>query len=84
MTMAEISLSAASVCIQAVDDMIVKLEELLASGTEDNPADIQDFILSYDKVALELKKAYKKEWSPASNYPSYEKLMEGRQDRWGE
>lgn len=81
--MADISLYAISVCIQAVDNMIVELEESLDSGTDGNSADLQDFILSYEKVALELKKAYVKEWEPTSNYPSYEKLMEGRKDRWG-
>lgn len=82
--MADISLSAISVCILAVDDMIVKFEDLLASGTEDNPADLQDLIFSYEKIALELKQAYKKDWKPTSNFPSYEELMEGRQDRWGD
>lgn len=80
--MADISLNAIAVCIQAVDNMIVELENSLASETEDNPADLQEFIFSYEKVALELKRAYKTEWEPTSNCPSYEKLMEGSQDRW--
>jgi|LSQX01.3.fsa_nt_gb hypothetical protein len=82
--MAEITLSALSVCIQAVDDLIIKYDDLLTSGTEEDLNDLQMIILSYEKIALELKKAYKKEWEPTINLPSYEELMEGRQDRWSD
>jgi hypothetical protein len=85
--MAELDITALSVCIIAVDDLIKSLEDSLKSGEETSIEDIQDtqeLILSYEKVAMRLKMAYKEDWNESSNSLSYEKLLEreGRIDRW--
>jgi hypothetical protein len=72
--MADISIGALMMAIQAVNKEVVRLEMLLQSENLDDEADIQELLFSYEQTAEELKQLYIEKQKFAVNYPDYESL----------
>lgn len=72
--MSDISIGTLMMSIQAIKKEIARLEQLLASETLSDGADVQDLLLSYENAESELKKLYVEKQKFAKNYPAYESL----------
>lgn len=72
--MADISIGALMMSIQAVNKEIVRLEALLQTDGLSDGAECQDLLFSYEQTAEELKMAYIEKKKFASNYPEYDSL----------
>jgi hypothetical protein len=66
-----------AMAIQAVDFKIADIERAIAALPEDEGADLESLLLSYDKAAQALKRAYDEARAEADNLPPYEKLVRG-------
>lgn len=64
--------------IQAVQSEIRRFEGLLASETLRDPADIEIVVVTFERAAETLKAAYLSEWTPDSNLPAYDRLVDDR------
>ena len=72
--MADISIGALMMSIQAVKKEISNLENLLSSETLSDGADIQDLLCAYEETESELKSLYIEKQKYTKNYPEYESL----------
>lgn len=72
--MADISLGAVMMSIQALKKEIARLEGLLSSQTLSDGADVQDLLFAYESAESELKAIYVEKQRFTSNFPDYESL----------
>jgi len=61
--------------IQAVDAKMQAIETAIDAADEDDQADLEDLLLSYEKAADELRAAYLAALRLSSNLPSYDVLV---------
>ena len=76
--MADISIGTLMMSIQAVNQQILRLEELLKSEKLTNAADLHDLLFTYEQTAEELKVLYLEKKKFAENFPHYESLLDGK------
>jgi hypothetical protein len=73
--MAEVDNITLMMSIQAVNEQIIKYENLLTSETLKDAEEIQSLVFSYEKAAAVLKEAYTRNWSKGGNMPEYNTLV---------
>lgn len=75
--MADITIGTLMMSIQAVNQQILRLEELLKSEGLTDGADLQELLFTYEQTAEELKALYLEKKKFAENFPNYESLLSG-------
>ena len=73
--MGDISIGTLMMSIQAIKKEIARLDDLLASETLSDGADLQDLLNAYEDAESELKKLYIEKQKFTKNYPEYESLQ---------
>ena len=75
--MPQIGANTLMVVIQVLDEKIRSIKALVdqADENDEDIADVEEELLIYSKVALELRKSYEEAFEDVGNLPPYSELM---------